>query len=164
MSILDDAILPPGSGLELPRRRVRERIALPGHATGGRFSVLEIVVEPGGLVAPVHVHEHEDEFVYVAAGTISARIGEEDVTAAEGSVVRGARKVPHPFWNAGDRTARLVMVISPANLDEYFGGLPQATEPGQAIDALARHAERFGLWLDFDSVEDLARRYGVSLF
>lgn len=164
MSALDELVLSPDSGLKLPRPRVRERLALPGHVSGGRFSILEIVVDPGGLVAPVHVHEHEDEIVYVTAGEVNARLGDEETVATEGSVVFGRRGLPHSFWNPGDRTARLVMVISPANLDDYFAELPEVTGAGKPAEAHLRHAERFGLRLDLDSVDDLARRHGVSLF
>lgn len=150
----------PEDTFELPRPKVVERIAMPASATGGALSILEIVVQPGGLVAPVHVHTLEDETMYVYEGVVGARVGKEEVEVGAGGTAFLPREVGHSFWNAGDAPARLVIVITPGNLDDYFRQIPSRSGPDQ-IQELAR---AFGMELQFDSVPDLGDRHGVTMF
>ena len=145
---------------ELPRPKVVERIAMPSSATGGSLSILEIVVQPGGLVAPVHTHTLEDETMYVYEGVVGARVGKEDVEVSAGGTAFLPRDVAHSFWNADDAPARLVIVIAPGNLDDYFRQLPQQHGPEQIADL----ARAFGMELHFDSVPELGQSHGVTMF
>ncbi|MGH3927020.1 MAG: cupin domain-containing protein, partial [Pseudonocardiaceae bacterium] len=72
----DPGVVGPSDGFTLRRPKVVERIALSSTVTGGSLACLEVVAQPGGLVAPIHVHTHEDETVYVAEGTVSVRLGD----------------------------------------------------------------------------------------
>jgi len=49
---------------------------LRGNQTGGRLSITGMTLDPHRLVPP-HVHADEDEYSYVVAGTIGARVGDE---------------------------------------------------------------------------------------
>jgi len=71
-----------------------------GADTGGAFAVVEHPIEPGRLVLP-HVHLREDEYSYVLAGTIGARVGDDEVVAGPGGYVIKPRGLMHTFWNAG---------------------------------------------------------------
>ncbi|MDT0344053.1 cupin domain-containing protein [Streptomyces litchfieldiae] len=165
MTPLPPAVTGPGDGFRLTHPKVSERVALPSTATGGASSVLDIVLAPGGLLAPVHTHRHEDETVYVAEGTVGAVLGEREIQAGPGTVLFAPRGVRHTFWNAGTGTTRLAMVIAPGNLDAYFAGIDEAigsiADPD--LNALLKHAEQFGISLDLGSVPDLGRRHRVAL-
>src|SRR4051812_14444193 len=95
------------------------RYLLRGEETGGRFAMLEHTIAPRALGAPMHTHEHEDEFSLVLAGRGGVQIGDEVTVAGPGDVVRKPRGIAHAFWNAGDEPARLVELISPAGFEAY---------------------------------------------
>lgn len=157
----------PLDGFTLPRPRVTERIALSSTVTGGVVACLEVVIRPGGLVAPVHVHAHEDESVFVIEGTVSVRLGKRTLRADTGSMVFGPRGVPHTFWNEGDSPVRMMMTVTPGEgFETYFRGLPEISGPNPTSTAhqLVAHAARFGLELRPESLDELAQHHHVTLF
>ncbi|MCX9192915.1 cupin domain-containing protein [Carbonactinospora thermoautotrophica] len=166
MTVPRPVVVAPGDGFHLPRPKVMERMLLPGASAGGSLSMMEITVQPGGLVAPVHVHAHEDETVFVIEGRVGVRLGDLDVEAEPGSVVFGPRGVAHSFWNAGNSTARMIMAITPGNLDRYFRGISEVAAPNDpsALEKLVAHAASFGMEIDLDSLAELAEKYHVTLF
>lgn len=68
-----------------------------GH-TGRQLSITEMTLDPHRLVPP-HVHAGEDEYAYVAAGTVGVRVGDEEFQAAQGSYLIKPRGVTHAFWD-----------------------------------------------------------------
>jgi hypothetical protein len=70
----------------------------------------------------------------------------------------------HTFYNPGDVEARLLEVISPAGFEDYFTELaayfPADAPPDLAamVDATAR----YGLDMDFDSLERLVRQLDLG--
>ena len=93
---------------------------LAGRALGvpdGSFVIAEWT-EPGGppgerrLVAPLHVHHHEDEVWYVLEGALRFQIGDEEIEARAGGAVFAPRGKPHTFWNPSPEPARYLVVMS----------------------------------------------------
>jgi quercetin dioxygenase-like cupin family protein len=164
---VDPGVVGPSDGLTLRRPKVVERIALSSTVTSGSLACLEVVVRPGGLVAPVHVHTYEDETVFVVEGTVSVRLGDRTLRVDAGSMVFGPRGVPHAFWNEGDTTVRMMMTVIPGeSFETYFRSLPNNFGDDLAATAqkLVMHAANFGLELRPDSLDELAKRYHVALF
>ncbi|MCC6711863.1 MAG: cupin domain-containing protein [Candidatus Dadabacteria bacterium] len=93
---------------------------IEGEETGKRFSVVHHPLAPRALAAPLHYHHNEDEYSYVAQGTLGALPGDEAVIAGRGSRVFKPRGQWHTFWNAGDATRLIIEVISPAGFESYF--------------------------------------------
>ncbi|MEP7356547.1 MAG: cupin domain-containing protein [Anaerolineales bacterium] len=138
----------------------------PGEAAGGRFALVEHRLAPGQLAAPIHTHEHEDEYSFVLEGELSALLGGELVRASAGSLVVKPRHQPHTFWNQGPGPARILEIISPGGFEHYFEAIAEVfaanpTEPDMA--ALAILAERYGLTFDFNSLEEIKQKYGVAM-
>ena len=123
--------------------------------TGG-FSVVEHPIAPRTLAAPAHVHQHEDEYSYVAEGEVGFEIGDETFAAGPGQLVAKPRGIWHAFWNRSDEPARLLEIISPAGFERYFDEISQAPPPARA-EIMAR----YGLTMDFDSIEVISRREGL---
>jgi uncharacterized cupin superfamily protein len=146
MTMLGPAVTTRHDGLVLPRP-----------------AVLDIVVRPGGLVAPVHTHTREDETLILVDGRLTARLGEDEIEADSGSVIFAPRHLAHTFWNATDAPARAIMVITPGVLAGYFADLPDVLVDPEGAAALSRHAAKYGMTLDFDSLTDLADRRYVTL-
>lgn len=165
--MMDPGVVGPSVGLTLRRPKVVERVALSSTVTGGSLSCLEVVVRPGGLVAPIHVHTHEDETVLVIEGKVSVRLGDRTLRVDAGSMVFGPRGVPHTFWNEGDTTVRMMMTVIPGHgFETYFRGLPDNSgdDPATTAQKLVVHAANFGLELRLDSLDNLAERHHVALF
>lgn len=141
------------------------QIKLFGAQTEGSFSLVEHPLGPGKLLAALHTHQHEDEYSFVLEGEIMALIGEEVVTAPAGTLVLKPRGVPHTVWNASAQPARILEIISPAGFEGYFVELAEIlSEPGQPdYDRIIALAGRYGLEFDFSGLEELSRKYKVSL-
>jgi quercetin dioxygenase-like cupin family protein len=92
---------------------------IPSEKTGGAFSVVEFFAEPGKGVG-LHVHEHEEELVYLLQGQIEVSLEGQKMTATEGTCALLPRNIPHGFTNTGKTTVRLLAILLPGKLDNFF--------------------------------------------
>jgi quercetin dioxygenase-like cupin family protein len=135
-------------------------------ANGEGFALVEHPIAPRTLAAPMHVHEHEDEYSYVLEGEVGVQIGDEVLYARPGDLVVKPRGIPHAFWNRTDQPARLLEIISPAGFERYFAELapllpPQRDAPDFA--ALAALQARYGLTMDMDTAATISEREGLTV-
>src|SRR5204863_9975528 len=56
-------------------------------ATGEGFALVEHPIAPRTLAAPMHVHQHEDEYSYVLEGEVGVQIGDDVHYARPGDLV-----------------------------------------------------------------------------
>ncbi len=146
--------VPAGTGPEYCGPGDRITYLITGAETGGAFFMAEVSVAPGGGPPP-HVHSREDESFYLQHGTLAVQVGDKALKVSAGDFVHMPRGVVHSFKNVGDETAKLLMVATPAGLENYFAetffpaadvaGIP---ELGPAVIARARKtAPKYGLEL-----------------
>ena len=115
------------------------------------------------LAAPMHRHVREDEYSYVLEGSIGALLGDSVVIGKPGDLIFKPRNQWHTFWNAGDKPARILEIISPAGFENFFkelvamGGVVKA-QP----QALGELCARYELEMDPSSVPKLIERFGVQ--
>jgi mannose-6-phosphate isomerase-like protein (cupin superfamily) len=64
---------------------VRDRFMVGGTESGGGFALLEHLMPPHALAAPLHRHSREDEYSYVLEGRVGAALGDEEVFARPGT-------------------------------------------------------------------------------
>jgi quercetin dioxygenase-like cupin family protein len=138
---------------------------LLGADTGGALAVVEHVLAPGMLAAPVHTHRNEDEYSYVLEGEMAALIGEQVIHAPAGTLVCKPRNIRHTFWNQGSTPARILEIISPAGFERYFDELAEVLGSGGPpdIDRIQALARGYDMEMDFGSVPELLERYGLHL-
>ena len=139
---------------------------LAGAETEQRLAIVEHILAPKQLAAPMHTHQHEDEYSYVLEGEMSALIGGVLVRAGPGSLVVKPRRVPHTFWNQGSQPLRILELISPAGFEVYFdelAALVKASRGAPDLAALLALSTRYGMAMDVDSVTELVETYGVTL-
>jgi mannose-6-phosphate isomerase-like protein (cupin superfamily) len=136
-----------------------------GLDTGGTFALVEHPIEPRILAAPIHTHQHEDEYTYVLEGEVGVQVGDEVRVARPGDLVFKPRNVPHAFWNPGDAPARALEIISPAGFERYFREitplLPPTNDGPLDTEALGAVMPKYGLEMDFESIPSLAERHGL---
>jgi|SRR4029453_7247722 quercetin dioxygenase-like cupin family protein len=131
----------PNSGEQLNIAGSQSFHKIKSSATNGAFSVMEFVTPPGKGVA-LHVHEREDELVYLLEGQIEVTLGNQKMKAVPGVMALLPRGIPHGFTNIGDKPSRLLDTILPGQFDNYFvelAALYAAGNPSERqVDALSR--------------------------
>ncbi len=135
-----------------------------GSETGGALAIVEHPVDPHRLIPP-HTHSDVDEYSYVLEGEIGARIGDRVVSAGPGTYVLKPRGIMHTFWNATDKPARILEILSPAKFEQFFmamGDLMKHHGPDtpQKLGELAAAHQNV---LSMDWVDELKSTYKLKL-
>jgi mannose-6-phosphate isomerase-like protein (cupin superfamily) len=157
-------VVGPGDGAMGFLGSIGVRFMIDGSEAAERFSLVEHPMSPRALAAPLHRHTREDEYSFVLEGRVGALLGDEVVYGQAGDLIFKPRGQWHTFWNAGDAPARILEIISPAGFERYFEELldllPKSGQPDPK--AIASLAMRYGLELDFASLPQLAKDFGVT--
>lgn len=122
-------------------------LRLDGADTGGAYSLFEYVVPPGLGGPPTHVHTRQDELFICTAGRVVVELDGVARTLAPGTSMLLPRNVPHVFYNPFDEETRVIAVVSPPGLEEYYRDLSMLP-PGPR---------------DMTKVAEVMRRHGLSL-
>ncbi len=75
------------------------------------------VTKPGGSV-PIHIHENEQEAMYVISGKGKALIGEEEYDIGSDTVITAPPGIPHGLQNMGNDDLKFIWVYCPPLLDQ----------------------------------------------
>lgn len=100
-----------------------------GETTSDRYSLFEYVVPPGLGGPPPHVHTRQDELFICVDGRVNVLLDTTEYVLEHGMIMMLPRGVRHQFWNSFDETTRIIAVVSPAGLEEYYRDL-SALPPG----------------------------------
>jgi mannose-6-phosphate isomerase-like protein (cupin superfamily) len=102
-------------------------ILLSGRETEGQFSMTELTI-PVGWGPPPHVHRREHEYFYILEGEITFTIDGREMVAKAGSGAMAPRDSKHFFRNTGTRPARMLVMTTPGNFDQFVrdAGTPMA--------------------------------------
>ncbi|WP_277210838.1 cupin domain-containing protein [Isoptericola croceus] len=137
-----------------------DRYLLESAGSGGRVALVEHVLDPRVLAAPLHRHHREDEYSFVLAGTLGVIEDGAEVTASPGDLVLKPRGRWHTFWNAGEDELRVLEIIVPGGIEQLFRRLadPEFEQVPEALPALA---EQYGAEVDFAATEPLLQKHGL---
>ncbi len=137
---------------------------LLGEQTNGTMALVEHTVAPSTLAAPPHTHRDEDEISFVLEGDLTIQVGEQLIQASVGTLVVKPRGIQHCFWNAGSAPARLLEIITPTGLEQYFEELASLVSEGRPPDPARRSAlyEKYHLTVDRDKAEALLVHYHLK--
>lgn len=100
------------------------RFLLRAADTGGQFSLYEVSV-PAGDGSLRHHHEKTDETFFITAGEFEFTVGNIVQQATVGTVVFGPRQVWHSFKNTGSDLGRMLCIMSPGGIEDFFEELSQ---------------------------------------
>ena len=95
-----------------------------------------------------HVHRVQEETFYVLDGECEWQIGERTIRAVPGTFVFIPPGVPHNIANRTDRTARVLMTVSPPGHEHYFEELSVLAAKGNPPDP--------------EAIGELRRRYDTD--
>jgi quercetin dioxygenase-like cupin family protein len=95
------------------------RFLATGDETNGKYAIWEAIVPPGGGPPP-HTHSREEEGFYILEGEITFQVGEQRFTAGPGTFANMPIGSLHSFRNESRTTARMLISIAPAGLEQMF--------------------------------------------
>lgn len=127
------------------RDPVRIKVSPPGQ---GRFAMIVQEMAPGSRV-PIHLHEREDEIIFIQRGSGRASIADQNVVLKPGSTLFVPQGTWHGGENTGGETLVWVAIYSPSGFEGYFREI--GTTPGGAAPGPLTPDER----------EARDRRYGI---
>jgi quercetin dioxygenase-like cupin family protein len=87
--------------------------------TDGAAFIWENETPPGAMVPP-HMHQTEDEFIYLVDGEMEVTIGEVTHTVRAGDLVKMPRGVPHAIRSTGPAVTKSLWTVIPAGKMESF--------------------------------------------
>lgn len=98
-----------------------------GEDTNEQYALIDLVIEPESGPPP-HIHTGEEEVYKVLKGEITFQEGNEIVVKQPGELVYLDRDNLHSFKNLGTESARMLLLTTPAGLEDSF------REAGQPVD------------------------------
>jgi quercetin dioxygenase-like cupin family protein len=116
-------VIPLGSGGSVVMK-------VEGSHSNGRLTVYEFTMPPRTAGPPTHIHDHWDEVFYVLSGDVTFFLDGEEYLVPTGGSIFVAGRVPHTFWNAGDRPATNLTMLTPSGLENYFDDVSAALTAG----------------------------------
>ncbi len=94
-------------------------IRVAGADTNGAYSVVEILSDHLDST-PMHVHQNEDECIFVLDGMSRIAYGDKIFELAAGSSITLNRGIPHAWCNPSESPLRLLVVATPGGIEEIL--------------------------------------------
>jgi quercetin dioxygenase-like cupin family protein len=115
-------------------------ILVTGEDTGGRYSLIDMLVPPGGGPPP-HRHDFEEMFT-ILEGEIELTFRGETQRASAGSTVNIPANAPHAFKNKSDKPARMLCMCTPSGQEQFFIDVGDPVDSRTAPPPKLNEAER----------------------
>lgn len=133
-------------------------ILVSGEQTDSRYTLIDMLIPPGGGPAP-HRHDFE-EMCSVLEGEVELTFRNETSVARAGETVNIPANAPHQFQNKADRPARLLCMCAPAGQEAFFAevGVPVSTRTTPAPKLGEADQKAF-----MEKAEALAPKYRTEL-
>lgn len=129
-------------------------ILTTGKETDGAYAAFEFFVPPGGGPPP-HTHTREEEMFFVTEGELTFYVDGQRHAAPQGSFIHAQRNIPHYFRNESKASAKALVWVQPAGIEEMFLAVGQPAQP----DAAPKPPKPE----DIQKLIELAPKYGVKL-
>lgn len=119
----------------------RNDVKVSGKDTNGELAIFEIHSKGKGGGPALHIHQDQDETMYILEGEYLFQVGDEKVKLKMGDSIFIPRGTPHAFVHLGEGTGKKLSVYQPAaKIEEMFrqiGLLKERTpEKMQAVMAV----------------------------
>jgi mannose-6-phosphate isomerase-like protein (cupin superfamily) len=111
-------------------------IRVPAADTNSIYSVVEIVSDPGDGT-PLHVHQNEDEYLFVLEGTARFALGDKMFDAEAGTMVTLPKNIPHAWGNRSTSKVRIAAICYPGGVEEAM----RVIAKGEVVDLPALAAK-----------------------
>lgn len=119
-----------------------------GEDTGGAYALIHATVPPQGGPPP-HVHRREDETFYVLEGELTFQADGRTFELKPGAFITLPKGSLHTFKNIGTTTAKMLITVNPAGLEQFFAEVGHGTQEEPvtpaAVEKLVAIASKYGL-------------------
>lgn len=133
-------------------------ITVPGEATAGRFTVIDMQIPPGGGPPP-HRHDFEETFILLE-GEMEATFRDQKITVKAGETLHIPANAPHQFRNISAEPLRMLCICSPAGQEKFFQEVGVPVESRTAVPPKLE-AEPQAAFIR--KVEELSSKYRTEL-
>jgi quercetin dioxygenase-like cupin family protein len=133
-------------------------ILLTSDETGGRYCLIDAHVPPGGGPPP-HRHDFE-EMLTMLEGEIEVTFRGKTVTARAGETINIPANAPHAVRNTADAPARMLVICTPAGMDQFFMAIGDPVDSCTAPPPKLSEAEVVERMV---RIETLAPMYRIEL-
>ena len=124
------------------------RIKISPRGRDGRFAMITQDVSPGTSI-PIHLHEREDEIIFIQSGRGEATLDDRRVPLEAGSTLDVPQGTWHGGRNTGAATLKWIAIYSPSGFEGYFReiGKRAPDDPPRMLSPDERQArdERYGI-------------------
>lgn len=127
---------------DAPAREPRVSVLVAGEETGGAFALVD-AVETKGAWLPCHLHNREDEALYVLEGSLKVWVAGGWVDAPSGWAVFLPRGVEHAHVVATE-AARVFVLFVPAGFEGFYRELGAADASSLGLERPVATAARYG--------------------
>ena len=141
-------LLRPDEGKVIQVLQERMTFKVMSADTNGLYTLFISSAEPGGG-SPSHIHHQEDEAFFIL-------LGEKALELGPGSFLFAPRGIPHASKNEETTRSRMVVIVSPAGLENCF------VEMGQPVTDTSAPATPSGP-PDIEKLVAITQKYGIEL-
>ena len=110
--------------------------------TGGRFFLSETTVAPGFPGPPPHVHDDLVGMFYVLEGTLTLRLGDEELEAGPGTFACAPPGTVHTFSNRSDAPVRFLNFNTPGGWEQVHARSGRSVRRRRAAHAGGDRTDR----------------------
>ena len=133
------------------------RIIVTGQQTDNSLAVIEMNVPPNSGPIP-HEHPSFRESFYVLEGEVELKTKAQCYLAKKGAIVTIPKDGPvHSFKNTGNTMAKLLCIVTPAGLDDFFREIGKPLVFGEIATDPVTNADK-------EKMKEAAVRYGQKLY
>lgn len=133
-----------GAGLAVPAFAGQMEFKIVGEQCDGAMTLFE-TESPPDAGPPLHVHEDQDEWLFVLEGEIRVRVGDDILPVPAGAFVFLPRGTAHCWQTVGSGPARFLGFFAPAGMDRFFREFGALPEHARTIDSFAALAPIGGM-------------------
>ncbi|TFV86671.1 cupin domain-containing protein [Blastococcus sp. CT_GayMR20] len=140
-------VLGPGEGPRLTALGSTYTTKAAGDVSAGAYWLVE--EEFWADTTPLHTHTAAEEAFYVLSGEVTAWMDGAETLLRPGAFLLVPRGTPHALRRVSDDAVRMLTLVTPAGLEEFFA-------------AVVREGEE-ALLADPDRLVELAASYGTEI-
>ena len=132
-----------GDGQRIPLAGGRElTIKVDSQLTPGvRMSMVTEDLPPGAEIQ-VHLHEREDEIIFIRTGRGMATLGNREVPVGPGATIYAPQGVWHGLRNTGDSTLGMNAIYSPPGFEQAF---KDSLRPNRTQAEIEANRKKYGI-------------------
>jgi quercetin dioxygenase-like cupin family protein len=112
----------------------------------GLYYVMEVHTPPGVGIPP-HMHDREEEMIYIIEGTFTIMLGDRHYELQAGDHIFFPKHIPHAFQNVGKNIGRTLWTIVPgSNFEDFFEDLNELSKiPELPMDKIISTFGQYGM-------------------